>query len=74
MWLRSWREREAALHFLDTPVERYIDETAILLGLELDPRWQPDIVANLSLLRDYAQLVTEFALAVEDEPAPVFTP
>lgn len=62
------------MHFLDTPVERYIDETAILLGLELDPRWQPDIVANLSLLRDYAQLVTEFALAVEDEPAPVFTP
>ena len=53
-------------------LDRFIDESAGLLALPIDPAWKPGIRANLEATFRLAALVSEFELADEAEPGPVF--
>ncbi|MEK0179938.1 DUF4089 domain-containing protein [Microcoleus anatoxicus] len=55
-------------------VEEYVDRTAELINLPLDPEHRPGVVVNFERIVAIAQLVTEFPLAPEIEAAPVFEP
>ncbi len=52
--------------------EAYAKATAPALGLPLDPRHMPGIVANLQLAARMAALVEALPLSPADEAAPVF--
>jgi 1-carboxybiuret hydrolase subunit AtzG-like len=45
-----------------------------LLGLPVAEAWRSAALANMKVIGEAAQLVLDFPLADEDEPAPVFTP
>jgi hypothetical protein len=45
-----------------------------LLDLLLAPEYRPGVVKNFATISAIAQLVTEFTLPDEIEPAPVFEP
>jgi hypothetical protein len=55
-------------HHLDA----YIDSSAAVLGIAVDPAWKPAIRANLDVTFKLAALVGEKELADDAEPAPVF--
>jgi hypothetical protein len=52
----------------------WVDQSAALLGLALDPAHRPGTVLNLERAAGLARLVMEFPLPPEAEAAPVFTP
>jgi hypothetical protein len=54
------------------PLFDYIDAVSKALALPVDDTWKPTIKANLAVSLRLAQLVDEFALADETEPASVF--
>lgn len=54
------------------PLSAYIAAASAALDLPLDPAWQPSIKANLEVTFRLANLVAEFPLPDEAEPAPVF--
>ena len=58
----------------DTDYVAALDMTSALLGLEIDPAWRETILAHMKVIGEAAQLVLEFPLADEIEPAPVFQP
>ncbi len=51
-----------------------LDATLALLGLPIAVAWRAAALANMKVIGEAAQLVLEFPLADEDEPAPVFVP
>jgi hypothetical protein len=51
-----------------------LDAASGLLGLDVDPAWRAEILANMKIIAEAARLVAEFPLADEIEPAPVFSP
>jgi len=53
-------------------LDDYIDATAAVLALPIEPAWKPAVRANLELTLRLAALVAEFPLPDEAEPAPVF--
>jgi Protein of unknown function (DUF4089) len=53
-------------------LDEYIDATAQLLDLPLDPAWKPAVRANLEVTLRLGALVRDFDLTDEAEPAPVF--
>jgi Protein of unknown function (DUF4089) len=53
-------------------VDSYIDATAEMLSLPVEPAWKPAVKANLLVNLRLAAAVVEFALPDEAEPAPVF--
>jgi hypothetical protein len=55
-------------------VEEYVDRTAELINLPLDPEYRPGVVVNFERIAAIARLVTEFPLPPEVEVAPVFEP
>ncbi|MCA3267326.1 MAG: DUF4089 domain-containing protein [Tagaea sp.] len=55
-------------------IDAYIDRTAALLGLPLDPAHKPGVAANLGRTAAIAKLVTEFPLPDDVEPGPVWRP
>jgi hypothetical protein len=55
-------------------VEEYVDRTAELINLPLDPEYRPGVVVNFGRIAAIARLVTEFPLPPEVEVAPVFEP
>jgi Protein of unknown function (DUF4089) len=55
-------------------IEEYVDRTAELINLPLDPEHRPGVVVNFERIAAIAQLVTEFPLPPEIEAAPVFKP
>ena len=55
-------------------LEEYVDRTAELIYLPLDPEHRPGVVVNFERIAQIAQLVTEFPLPPEVEAAPVFEP
>jgi len=57
-----------------TDIEAYVDATAQLIGLPLDPAHRPGVVLNLGRIAQMAALVMEFPLPEETEPAPVYEP
>jgi hypothetical protein len=54
--------------------EAFVAATAPALGLSLDPAHRPGVVMNIGRIAAFAQLLLEFPLEGEVEPAPVFTP
>ncbi|MEG3843540.1 DUF4089 domain-containing protein, partial [Microcoleus sp. herbarium14] len=55
-------------------IEEYVDRTAELINLPLDPEHRPGVVVNFERITEIARLVTEFPLPPEVEAAPVFEP
>ena len=56
----------------DGAPDDFIDAVARLLDLPIEPGWKPAIRTHLAVAMRLAALVSEFALADEAEPAPVF--
>ena len=54
------------------PLDDYIAAAAAALDLPLAPEWQAAIKANLAVTLKHANLVAEFKLPDEAEPAPIF--
>jgi hypothetical protein len=55
-------------------VEEYVDRTAELINLPLEPEYRQGVVVNFERIFAIARLVTEFPLPPEVEVAPVFEP
>jgi Protein of unknown function (DUF4089) len=55
------------------PLDDYIDAVSKALALPVQDAWRPAIKANLAVSLRLAQLVDEFALPDETEPASVYT-
>jgi hypothetical protein len=53
-------------------LDDYIDAAARALALPIEPAWKPAVRANLELTLRLAEVVAEFPLPDEAEPAPVF--
>lgn len=56
----------------DDLTETWISASAALLGLPIESAWLPSIRANVEVTFRLGQLVDEFPLPDEAEPAPVF--
>lgn len=52
----------------------YVEEMALLLGLQLGDEYVDGVVQNFERIKAIAQLVNEFPLPEEVEVAPVFVP
>ena len=57
----------------DADLDAYIDASAKLLGLTIDPAWKDAVRANLAVTVRMGAIVAAFPLPDEAEPAPVFT-
>ncbi|MGL5059836.1 MAG: DUF4089 domain-containing protein [Microcoleus sp.] len=55
-------------------IEEYVDRTAELIDLPLNPEHRPGVVVNFERIVAIARLVNEFPLPPEVEAAPVFEP
>ncbi|NEQ38743.1 MAG: DUF4089 domain-containing protein [Okeania sp. SIO3I5] len=53
-------------------IEKYVELTAELINLPLHSEHLPGVVGNMEKIAAIAQLVTEFSLPPEIEPAPKF--
>ena len=53
-------------------LDKLIDASAAALGLPIEPEWKPAIKANLAVTLRLANMVAEFLLPDEAEPAPTF--
>jgi hypothetical protein len=64
----------SGMHRMPSPasLDDYIAAAARVLGLSIDPAWQPAVRANLELTLRLAALVAEFPLPDEADAAPVF--
>ena len=56
----------------DEAVDKLIDASAAALALPIDPAWKPAIKGNLQVTLRLANIVAEFELPDEAEPAPTF--
>ena len=54
------------------PLDDFITAAAVAFDLPLKPEWQGGIKANLAVTLKHANLVVDFSLPDEAEPAPVF--
>ncbi len=54
--------------------EAHLAHMALVMGLVIDPAWQPTIAANLATTARMAALLIDFPLDDAVEPAPVFVP
>jgi len=54
------------------PLDDFIVTAAKALDLPVAPEWQGSIKANLAVTLKHANLVAEFKLPDEAEPAPVY--
>jgi hypothetical protein len=57
---------------MSSDLDLYIDATAKVLDLPLDPAWKDVVRGNLELTLRLAHFVAEFELPDEAEPAPVY--
>jgi Protein of unknown function (DUF4089) len=57
----------------DAELEALMDASAVVLGLTIAPEWRDAVRSNLLVTLRLAQLVRDFPLPDEAEPAPVFT-
>ncbi len=54
------------------PLDDFVQSAARVLALPVEPQWLAAIKANLAVNLRLAELVAEFALPDESEPAPIF--
>ncbi len=52
--------------------EAHVDHMSGILEIEIAPEWRPGVVAAIAATAAAAELVTEFPLGDDVEPAPVF--
>jgi len=57
----------------DVTLDAFIDASAALLGLTIQPAWRDPVRANLTVSLRMGALVMDFPLPDDAEPAPVFT-
>ena len=57
----------------DADLDAFMDASAVVLGLTIEPEWRSAVRANLAVTFRLAKLVRDFELPDEAEPAPVFT-
>lgn len=57
----------------DEQLAAFMDATAPLLGLRIEPAWRDAVRANLAVTFRMSALVDGFPLPDEAEPAPVFS-
>lgn len=57
----------------DAILDAFIDASAMLLGLTIQPEWRDPVRANLAVSLKMGALVMDFPLSDDAEPAPVFT-
>ncbi len=55
-------------------IQKYVEQTALLINLPIDQESMPGVVDNLQRIAQLATLVTDFALPEDMEPAPIFQP
>lgn len=55
-------------------VEACVDAAAAALALPLQPGHRPGVLSYFALAAEMADLVNQFPLGVQDEPAPAFVP
>lgn len=55
-------------------ISEYVDQTAKLIDLPIDPEYREGVISNLEQIAAIAKLITEFPLTDEIEIAPVFDP
>ena len=53
-------------------LDTWLDANAALLGIQIAPEWRDAVRQHLRITRDIAQLVLEFPLPDEADPAPIF--
>lgn len=51
----------------------HVAHTATMLGLAIDPSWEPTVVTHMAAIAAAAQQVMEFPLEDSREPATVFS-
>jgi len=56
----------------DPELDAWLDGTATLLGITVSDEWRETVRQHLRITRDVAQLVMDFPLPDEADPAPVF--
>jgi hypothetical protein len=54
-------------------LEAFMDASAVVLGLTIEPAWRAAVRTNLLVTFGLGQIVRDFELPDESEPAPVFT-
>lgn len=52
----------------------YVDQTALLLDLNLPEEYREGVIANFERIQAIAKLVNEFPLPEDIEAAPIFKP
>lgn len=72
MLLMRPESTDMAEHPLDFAT--YVDQTALMMGLSLEPDYRPGVIDNISRLAAIAQLVMSFPLPDDLEADPVFSP
>ena len=55
-------------------IQEYIEQTAVIIDLPIDPEFMPGVGDNLTRIAEIATLVTEFELPETVESAPIFKP
>lgn len=55
-------------------LSEYVDQTAQLIKLPLNPEYREGVISNLEQIAVLAQLLTEFPLSDTIEIAPIFNP
>ncbi len=53
-------------------IDAFMDASARMLGLPIDPAWKAAIRENLTVIVKHADKVANFPLPDEAEPAPLF--
>jgi hypothetical protein len=66
------RKASAKTQTKHNPLDQFIAAGARSLGLTVDPAWLPAVRAHLKVTLNHGEVVTEFALPDETEPAPAF--
>jgi hypothetical protein len=53
-------------------LDHFVEAAAAALGIPLEDAWKPAVKANLEVTLGHADIVAEFKLPDDAEPAPVF--
>jgi len=53
-------------------LDDFVEAAAATLGIPLEDAWKPAVKANLEVTLRHANMVAEFELPDDAEPAPVF--
>jgi hypothetical protein len=67
--MRAKTTRKAASR---DPLDDFVDASADVLGLKIEPVWRGAVKANLAVTFALAALFADFPLPDDAEPAPVF--